>query len=103
MRESYDPTPPSTWLGRWRYTPLWDAVRGQLTARLDPRTLITKAELPSPLPELIYTVVHRSRLWRREKVDVARELVAHFADGLSAGARRRNWLPTSAPRRRPRG
>ncbi len=85
MRESYDPTPPSTWLGRARFTPLVDALRGQLTARLDSRTLIAAAELPAPLPELIYTVVRRTRLWRREKVDVARELIAHFADGLSAG------------------
>ena len=38
--------------------------RGQLTARLDPRTLIAAAELPAPLPELIYTVVRRTRLWR---------------------------------------
>jgi len=85
MRDSYDPTPPSTVFGRARYTPLADVLRGRLTARLDPRTLIAQANLPEPLPGVIYTVARRSRLWLGEQTDVVRELVAHFADGLESG------------------
>ncbi|HVU90034.1 MAG TPA: hypothetical protein VHD36_22065, partial [Pirellulales bacterium] len=81
----YDPTPPTTWFGRARYTPARDALRGELSARLDPRTLIAAATLPEPLPALVYTIVRRTRLWRREKLDVTRELLSHFAEGLDAG------------------
>jgi hypothetical protein len=68
-----------------RHTPLSEALHGQWSARLDPRAAIAAAGLPAPLPSLIYTVVRRSRLWRRERRDVARELLTHFADGLAAG------------------
>ncbi len=85
MRDFYDPTPPATLWGRARFTPLADFMRGRLTARLDPRTLIAEAQLPEPLPGVIYTVARRSRLWLGEQTDVVRELVAHFADGLETG------------------
>ena len=84
MADLYEFNPPGRF-ARVRYTPLSDALRGQWSARLDPRVEIAAGGLPAPLPSLIYTVVRRSRLWRREKCDVARELVAHFSDGLAAG------------------
>lgn len=49
------------------------------------RTAIAGANLPPDLAALAASVVGRSRLWRREKHDLARELSAHFADGLAAG------------------
>lgn len=75
----------ASWLKRAYYTPVSDALRGQLTARLDVRREIAAANLPLPLARLIYSVCRRTRLWRGEKSDVARELIAHFSDGLSAG------------------
>jgi hypothetical protein len=84
MAELYEFSPPG-WIARLRYTPLSDLLRGDCTARLDPRSVIAAAELPVPLPSLIYTVIRGTRLWRSEKSDVARELIAHFADGLAAG------------------
>jgi hypothetical protein len=84
MAELYEFNSPG-WLARVRATPLGDALRGVWSGRLDPRNVIAAAELPAPLANLIYTVIRRSRLWRREQADVARELVAHFADGLAAG------------------
>ena len=39
---------------------------------------------PREIKELIEHVVRRTRLWRSEKTDIARELIAHFADGLEA-------------------
>lgn len=41
--------------------------------------------LAEPLASLVLRTVRRTRLWRRERVDVARELCAHFLDGLEAG------------------
>ena len=75
----------SSWLSRAYYTPVSDALRGQLSARLDIRRDIAAANLPLPISRLIYTVSRRTRLWRGEKSDVARELIAHFSDGLAAG------------------
>ncbi len=67
------------------YTPLSDLLRGNLSARLDYRTLIAKADLPPPLSELVERVAKATRLWTTEKLDVAEELIAHFQDGLAAG------------------
>jgi hypothetical protein len=47
--------------------------------------LILGQALPTELAILVTTVVRRTRLWRREQADVARELLAHFLDGLDAG------------------
>ncbi len=68
------------WYTRWR-----DMLRGRIDGRLDWRQLIAAEDLPANVRGLIERVVRGTRLWRREKVDVARELVAHFQDGLEAG------------------
>jgi hypothetical protein len=70
---------------RFAQTPLRDLVRGRLTGRLDVRRLVMLAPLPKELRLVVIDVVKRTRLWRWEKLDVADELVAHFADGLAAG------------------
>ncbi|HLJ10190.1 MAG TPA: hypothetical protein VKU82_03320 [Planctomycetaceae bacterium] len=49
------------------------------------RNELLQAELPAPLVRLIAEVTARTRLWRRERDEVARELCAHFGDGLAAG------------------
>lgn len=77
--------PGSRWLVRVYFTPLRDMVRRSLSARLDARREISLAMLPSPLDAIIWHVVRHTRLWREEQVDVARELIAHFLDGLAAG------------------
>ena len=75
----------SNWLSRAYYTPVSDALRGRLSARYDVRSEIAAAGLPAPLAQLIWNVVRATRLWRSERVDVARELIAHFSDGLASG------------------
>jgi uncharacterized membrane protein len=85
MRDFYDPTPRCGWLARAYDTPVSDAFHGELTARLDARRVIAAAGLPAPLPGLIYAVVRRSRLRRGERLDVARELIAHFNRQLATG------------------
>jgi len=63
-----------------------DLLRGRLTGRLDIDRLIENAALPAPAADCVRTVIKRTRLWKLEKVDVAHELIAHFHDGLEAGA-----------------
>ncbi len=75
----------SSFWHRLRYTRLRDALRGRLDSSLDWEGVIAIAGLPSELAGAVREVVSRTRLWRREKVDVAAELVAHFQDGLEAG------------------
>lgn len=48
--------------------------------------VIAESSLPEPTRALVRRVVKQTRLWRREQADVARELVAHFEDGLASGA-----------------
>lgn len=84
MDDSYDFSPPGR-IARVRFTPAADVLRWQWTGRLDPRAAIADSGLPAPIPGLVDRVVRRTRLWRRERLDVARELCAHFADGLASG------------------
>lgn len=66
-------------------TRLRDVLRGRLDASLDWRQSIERADLPAEVSAVVRQIVGRTRLWRREKVDVATELIAHFQDGLAAG------------------
>jgi hypothetical protein len=54
-------------------------------ARLHWRRVVAQADLPPELTSLVEATVKSSRLWRNERADVARELVSHFAEGLSSG------------------
>jgi hypothetical protein len=65
------------------------SVRGKVLAWLRrPATwqrVVSASGLSERVSNEVATVVRRTRLWRREKADVARELCEHFADGLAAG------------------
>lgn len=47
---------------------------------------VQRAGLPATLGELVLAVTGKCRLWNSERTEVARELCAHFLDGLEAGA-----------------
>jgi hypothetical protein len=49
------------------------------------KRLIESSELPSEIKSLVRQVVSKSRLMRREKYDVAEELIQHFQDGNQRG------------------
>jgi hypothetical protein len=68
-----------------RHTPIRDALRGRLTARLDLRRALEESTLPPPIKQLLYRVVRATGLWRLEQLEVMQELVAHFTDGISSG------------------
>ncbi|MEM0914191.1 MAG: hypothetical protein AAGK09_06220 [Planctomycetota bacterium] len=69
---------------RLRHTPLLHLMRGRVSGSLDWRYVITSADLPDPQRDLVLDVVRRTRLWRRERVAVANELIAHFHDANEA-------------------
>lgn len=74
-----------TIIGTVAKTPMRDLARGRLSGRLDLRRAAREAELPTPLADVVVHVAKKTRLNRLEKSDVARELAAHFRDGLDAG------------------
>jgi hypothetical protein len=81
MSDAIEPSlPRKLWMTPWR-----DLLCGRLTLRLDVARQIHAAEIPEKAKTVISTVVRRTRLWRSEKVAVAEELIAHFADGLETG------------------
>lgn len=51
-----------------------------------PAEIVARSGLPPQLGELVLAVTGKCRLWKSERTDVARELCAHFRDGLEAGA-----------------
>src|SRR5436853_3243847 len=77
---------PDNFLRKLRYTPARDLLRGRISGRLDVKWTIARSDLPMPAKDLISRVVKCTRLWLSEKVDVADELIAHFADGIESGA-----------------
>ena len=47
--------------------------------------VIASSNLPAAITDCIALTVRATQLWRRERADVARELVAHFNDGIERG------------------
>ncbi len=74
-----------TFYDRVAFTPLSNALRGDWKKRPTVERILRAHALPPAVAQCIRTIVERSRLWRMERHDVARELAAHFADGLEAG------------------
>lgn len=77
---------PDSLFRRIRHTPLRDVLRLRLTGRLDYRARVAASGLPVEAQAMILRVVRQTRLRKLEKAGVADELIAHFADGLDAGA-----------------
>lgn len=49
------------------------------------RELIESAQLPPELANLIDSTVKRTKLWRSERAEIARELITHTQDALESG------------------
>jgi uncharacterized membrane protein len=63
-----------------------DAISiGELINETRSPGLLLDHELPKKIVSLVLDVVKRTRLWPTEKSDTARELFAHFTDGLEKG------------------
>jgi hypothetical protein len=60
----------------------WNPSRWFGTSAAD---LIEQTDLPDKIKLTILRVIKKSRLWRREKMEVANELLGHFEDGIRSG------------------
>lgn len=75
-------------------TPLSVLLRGKIgpgtfkvEQRIDPLATVRQSDLPEPAKVMIAQVLKKTRLWEYEKQEIAEELLAHFADGITAGGR----------------
>jgi len=66
-------------------TPIRDALRGDWSGRLSYKQILRTSALPIAIIERIIRILRKARLWRNERNDVTRELIAHFQEGLDRG------------------
>lgn len=85
MSTALPPSFPPRWQ-RFFKTPFRELLAEGPTGSLDWRVTLANADAPEPIATVIRNVVRRSGLWSNEKQAVADELLAHFNDGLEAGA-----------------
>lgn len=78
-------TPARSFRHRLLTSPMRDLLRRRGTGRLGLTIHPERAALPTPLAGLVVRIAKQTRLRALEKADVARELSAHFAEGLAAG------------------
>ena len=76
--------PSDKWWARILRTPLFDLLRGRVVAS-GLRKVIDGAGLPQSLSDVVFIIARGTRLWDDERIDIAHELIAHFADGLAHG------------------
>lgn len=87
------PASTTTWLWRVLNAPINIRFGGRfknpLTFKLNKpvtiASIVTEAGLPAELAAIVEQVARATRLWSSERLDVARELAAHFRDGLECG------------------
>lgn len=76
------------WVWSIRRSPilgLWRAMRGLGRPNRDAFALLEAAGLPEPVEAVIRTTVARTKLWRDEREQIAKELIAHAQDAIEAG------------------
>lgn len=60
--------------------------------QLNWQELIRESNLPSDVKSLVNRTVKRTHLWKREKFDVAEELISHFVEGIEKGEESSNLI-----------
>ena len=78
----------NAWSWSLRHSPLlalWRSLRGIGRPNKDAFELLKVARLPEPVHAIIRTTVTRTKLWRDEREQIARELIAHAQDALDSG------------------
>lgn len=64
---------------------IWRAARGFIRPNREAFSLLDRASLPESIDEVIRKTITRTKLWRDEREQIARELIAHAQDALDAG------------------
>lgn len=78
----------NVWGWSLRHSPLlamWRSCRGVFQPNRDAFRLLEQASLPNPVDGVIRTTISRTKLWRDEREQIARELIAHAHDALDEG------------------
>lgn len=78
----------NAWIWSIKHSPLlsvWRAARGLIRPNREAFVLLEKATLPEPINEVIRSTIVRTKLWRDEREQIARELIAHAQDAINAG------------------
>tara|TARA_A100000171_G_scaffold10641_1_gene8492 strand:- start:5097 stop:7106 length:2010 start_codon:yes stop_codon:yes gene_type:complete len=78
----------NAWGWSIKHSPLlsvWRAARGFVRPNREAFALLEKATLPESIDEVIRSTIVRTKLWRDERAQIARELIAHAQDALDAG------------------
>ena len=78
----------NAWSWSLRRSPLlalWRSCRSWVRPNKDAYALLEGAALPEPIDTVIRTTVSRTKLWRDEREQIARELITHAQDALEAG------------------
>tara|TARA_E500000318_G_scaffold14854_1_gene14517 strand:+ start:83331 stop:85352 length:2022 start_codon:yes stop_codon:yes gene_type:complete len=78
----------NAWGWSIKHSPLlsvWRAARGFVRPNREAFALLEKATLPESIDEVIRSTIVRTKLWRDEREQIARELIAHAQDAIDAG------------------
>jgi hypothetical protein len=78
----------SIWGWSVRNSPIvlvWRSLRTLVRPNREAFVLIERSSLPKPVDAIIRDTIKRTRLWRDEREQVARELIAHANDAIEAG------------------
>ncbi len=78
-------TQPPTLIRRLLHTSLLDLLRLRIHDGVTADSLLIGSGLDEPSVSMLRGMIRKTRLWRNEQRDVARELIAHFHDGIASG------------------
>lgn len=85
MSTAIKPPSNASLISRVAFTPISELLRGRIAPIPTVESVISAASLPPPISELINRVVVKTRLWKREQLEVVRELISHFNEGREFG------------------
>ncbi|MFG0244732.1 MAG: hypothetical protein ACF8MF_01605 [Phycisphaerales bacterium JB052] len=78
----------NAWGWSVKHSPLlsvWRAMRGVVRPNREAFALLEEAALPELIDEVIRSTIVRTKLWRDEREQIARELIAHAQDAIDTG------------------
>jgi hypothetical protein len=78
----------NAWVWSLKRSPLlalWRSFRSLIRPNRDAFALLDAAGLPEQVDRVIRVTITRTKLWRDERAQIARELIAHAQDAMEAG------------------
>lgn len=78
----------NAWVWSLKRSPLlalWRSLRSLIRPNRDAFVLLDAAGMPEQIDRVIRATIARTKLWRDERAQIARELIAHAQDAMEAG------------------